>query len=184
MLTDLDTAKEYFGITTDSYDDALSALLERISESIEGTLGWYFGPPQDTEEILDGTGLDVIHLRQPPTDEDALTVSCRTGVGDEWEEVSDSDFEVSGRAIYSTSYWYKGRRNIKVEYSRGFDSVPGDIEQLLFEIAGTAWATRNFSKSGILSETIGDYSYTRGSLDVTKAPSYGSVLLRWRRLRI
>lgn len=183
-LVELATAQEFLGISAGADDDALTALIERVSEIIERELDWYFGSPRAAVEILSGTGTDKLFLRQPPTDEGALVLSNRSGVGGTWETVDPDLYEVEGRGIYANGLWVRGSRNFRASYSEGFDSVPGDIEQLTLEIVGKAWATRKSAQQGISGETIGDYSYTRGSLDVRRAPSWSTVAASWRRLRL
>ena len=76
-LTDL---KAWLDITVDTYDDMLTALEERAVDFVERQLQWYFGPPRETTEYMDGTGTPRMFLRQPP-DDGAVVLAYRSGVG-------------------------------------------------------------------------------------------------------
>lgn len=185
-LVETADAIDYLDLGTLSADDeaALEALIERLSEAIERDLDWYFGPARDASEVLDGTGTSKLFLRQPPVDEDAVEVYYRSGVGGTYSLVDASKYEVEGRGLYADGRWARGKRNFRADYQEGFAEVPGEVVQLLLELVGNAWGSRDVSAVGIVSESIGDYSYSKGVLAVENAASYSRVAGNWRRLRL
>lgn len=185
-LVTVDEAVDYLDLGTLSTDEeaALEALIDRVSEDIESDLRWYFGNAREKVEILDGTGTQKLVLHQPPVDPDAVTVEYREGVGGTWNEIADTLWEIEDRILYADGVWARGKRIFRVTYEEGFAEVPGDIQQLALEVIGAAWGSRDVSAVGIVTESIGDYSYSKGVLDVSDATSYRKVAGRWRRLRL
>lgn len=185
-LVETDVAVDFLSLGTLSATDeaSLTALIERISDAIERDLGWYFGPSRAKEEILDGTGTSKLFVRQPPLDEDAVVVRNRSGVGGDWEVVDPDLYEVEGRGIYADGRWVRGKRNFRVDYDEGFAEAPGEIQQLVLEVVSNAWRNRDTDPVGIVAESIGDYSYSKGVLQLQNADSYADVRSSWRRLRV
>jgi hypothetical protein len=180
MLT-LQQVKDWLQVEGTEYDTLLDELLDRTIDAVQIELDWYFGPARETEETLSGAGLPTLWLRQPPVDEADVTVTYRTGVGGDWEAVDPDDYEVDGRGITHYHRWTRGRRNYHVIYEEGFTEMPGDVEQLILDLIASKWKGRG-DNPGMKSETIGDYSYTRG--DMEGSEHWGSVKARWRRGRI
>jgi len=163
----------------------LEGLTERAIYAVQHELDWYFCAPRSTEEILDGTGNRALWLRQPPVD--LVVVSSRTTVGGTWAVVPATEYELGGgglmvgRGLFGVGNWTRGVRNYRVAYEEGFTVMPGDIEQLLIDLITTAWKNRS-TNLGMKSETIGDYSYTRGDLEASRF--WGHVVANWKRGRI
>ena len=172
--------KAHLGITGDASDGQLAALVDRATAIVERELHWYFRDPRDAVEVLDGTGEASMWLRQPPVDEGAVTVENRTGVGDAWEAVDATDYEVDGRGLYAAGEWARGKRNFRVSYREGFIDPPGDVAQLVLDLVASVW--RDKGKEGLRSERIGDYSYTRADLE--DQPRWGNVRSNWERRRV
>ena len=59
--------------------------------------------------------------------------------------------------------------------------MPGDVQQLALETLDATWRRRG--SGGVISETIGDYSYTLES-GLRAAPSYAGIRGSYKRLRI
>lgn len=178
----LASVKAWAGIEDATEDAILQALLTRTIAFIERTLDWYFGPPRAAVEILNGSGLRSLWLRQYIVGS-TLTVRERGGVGDAWETVpaADYEFETGGRILVNVANWTKGVRNYRVSYTEGFATMPGDVEQLVLDLVASRWNNRE-SDPGLRSETIGDYSYTRADLE--EMAGWGSVWANWKRGRI
>lgn len=185
--------RNYLGIEDDAYDEELLELRDRIQAVIEKKLDWYFGPPRVVKEYIDGSGTNLLILRQPPVDplEVVIMQSLSLYFGVPTDLVSAADYEVDGRKVYHlTSYWYKGRRNITAEYEEGWDedTGPGDIQQLLLELMESRVTIGSTATAGdVTSETIGDYSYTidsDGDIDVEESSLWTSIWGSWKRARI
>lgn len=71
-------------------------------------------------------------------------------------------------------------KSVLVEYTAGYATVPDDIEQACIEVAAMMYRDRR-RDSGLASESLGDYSYTRSNraeMDTTMA----SLLADWREI--
>ena len=71
-------------------------------------------------------------------------------------------------------------KSVLVEYTAGYATVPDDIEQACIEVAAMMYRDRR-RDSGLASESLGDYSYTRANraeMDTTMA----SLLADWREI--
>ena len=71
-------------------------------------------------------------------------------------------------------------KSVLVEYTAGYATVPDDLEQACIEVAAMMYRDRR-RDSGLASESLGDYSYTRANraeMDTTMA----SLLADWREL--
>lgn len=71
-------------------------------------------------------------------------------------------------------------KSVLVEYTAGYETVPDDIEQACIEVAAMMYRDRR-RDSGLASESLGDYSYTRANraeMDTTMA----SLLADWREI--
>jgi hypothetical protein len=71
-------------------------------------------------------------------------------------------------------------KSVCVEYTAGYASVPDDIEQACIEIAAMMYRDRR-RDSGLASESLGDYSYTRANRAEVDAVMSG-LLADWREI--
>jgi hypothetical protein len=83
--------------------------------------------------------------------------------------------------VFNVGNWTEGVRNFRFNYTEGFVTMPGDIEQLILDLVAMHWARRD-TDPRLKGEVIGDYSYTLGDLE--ESVFWGSVVMRWRRGRI
>lgn len=187
MLVDIETIKTWLKIpaSTTAYDDVLTGLEERVAEWIHRELRWYFGPSRERVEVLNGTGTPKMFLLQPPVD-GAVTLHTRSGPGDDYTVVADSDYELGGRGLYCAAghCWAKGFRNFRATYNEGFEEVPGDIVQLVLDVIAVIWNQRG--KEGFGSERIGDYNYSMLVVNdaIGNVPRWEKIKHNWRRGRI
>lgn len=180
-MLDLADVKEYLEITdVDAVRDArLESLMLRAIEAVERELDWYFGQPRAAEEILNGSGFSAMWLRQPPVN--GLTAYSRTGPTHDWDEVDSDDYEQDGRGVWhANGIWFSGVRNWRFVYDEGFTVPPGDVVQFTLDLIKAKW--NEPAIQGIVSETLGRYSYTLGDLESTTG--WPSVVANWKRGRI
>jgi hypothetical protein len=71
-------------------------------------------------------------------------------------------------------------KSVLVEYTAGYATVPDDIEQACIEIAAMMYRDRR-RDSGLASESLGDYSYTRANRAEIDAVMAG-LLADWREI--
>lgn len=178
----LDDVKAWLKVTTATTDPQIQGLIDRATAFIERETNWYFGPLRAVTEVLDGTGLGVMFISQPPVDDPVvLVIRNRSSVGADWTVVDAADYEVRDRGLYAAGIWAQGQYNFEVAYNQGFCDVPGDIAQLLLDLVAAKWRG-NDENPAMKSERIGDYSYTRA--DLTQLDSWASVRNNWVRKRI
>lgn len=180
-MLSLNVVKAWMKVTVNTYDDQIQELMVRAQAIIERETGWYFGPPRETEEVLDGTGTAKLFLRQPPVDPSELRMYARPAATDEWTEIQTTLYELEGRGVYVPTRWLKGLRNFRATYREGFTDPPGDVAQLFLDLVTAKWKGRG-DRTDLVSETIGDYSYTRADLE--QQDSWVTVRNNWGRKRI
>lgn len=61
---------------------------------------------------------------------------------------------------YRQAVWPVGEGNIKVTYTAGYATVPGDITTAVYQLAATVYNTRAFGGGFLASERLGEYSQT------------------------
>jgi hypothetical protein len=71
-------------------------------------------------------------------------------------------------------------KSVLIEYTAGYATVPDDIEQACIEIAAMMYRDRR-RDSGLASESLGDYSYTRATRAEVDAVMAG-LLSDWREI--
>jgi hypothetical protein len=71
-------------------------------------------------------------------------------------------------------------KSVLVEYTAGYATVPDDIEQACIEVAAMMYRDRR-RDSGLASESLGDYSYTRANRAEVDAVMAG-LLSDWREI--
>lgn len=71
-------------------------------------------------------------------------------------------------------------KSVLVEYTAGYETVPDDIEQACIEVAAMMYRDRR-RDSGLASESLGDYSYTRANRAEVDAVMAG-LLSDWREI--
>jgi len=123
------------------------------------------------EDRLDGTGTDGLVLDDPPVREViAVTVDDALLSEDVDYYLDDRDSGVLRRI---GTVWTLGRGNVIVSYERGYDFIelvgsgdfirmPSDIRLVALSVAKRIYNSQGTSTTGIVAETIGDYSYRIG----------------------
>lgn len=190
-MIDLATLKGWLGIPAeDTAHDALLTDLEAMAvEWVERQTGRYFGPPEETVEILRGTGAPRLWLAEPPVSVAEVVEVIHPGGT---ETVIDPDgYEIrtggnEGWLVRRGGVWWPGYE-YRVRYTRGYPAgqEPADIRQLVLDLVALRWSLRG--KDGLQSESIGGYSYTRSAFhiaddgDLKSIPGALRTIQSWRR---
>jgi hypothetical protein len=184
MWLDIQEIKDWLGVTTADFDEALTSLANRLEDRIQRRLQWYFGPPRAKTEFLNGSGRHALFLHQPPVN-GVVAVHTRTyRVNEPWELLDPAEYELEGRKLLAIGWgvWPCGERNIRAQYEEGFAEVPGDIQQLLLDlIQANVTTTSGGDKQ---SEKLGDYSYTiasGNSSPLEGSAHWGDTYHHWKR---
>lgn len=162
LLVTLEALKTELQIKVDTNDDYLSALLLRVSEAIETHCNRVFAVETVTEVFRPdpcAKAQEALILGRRPV----ITITSVTVDG---EALSASDYEVDAESglLYRLSSdartTWSGAK-ITVVYSAGYATIPGPVQQGIFELVKLNQAARTRDPA-LRSENIleGLYSYT------------------------
>jgi len=74
----------------------------------------------------------------------------------------------------------RGWRNVLVEYTGGYATIPDDLEQIAIELVAEAFNARGKDTS-LQSESIGSYSYVNRALEGPQGKVFRDRLEQWKR---
>jgi len=172
-LVSLDDAKEVLSITGDAEDDKIINLINRATDIIETYCnGRRFASTTHTNEIYDGTGDYYLPLEHYPVTT-LTSVERRTGDFDTpaWEALEsafydlDDDGERGPGMVYHSGGFMEGARNYRITYTAGYTTIPNDLQQACFKLI--AFLYTQTKATGMKSETLGEYSYTKADNEST-----------------
>lgn len=173
MLTTIERVREF--LATKSTNTVDEALLERLIASASQFIENWLNRKVliHTEQVLlDGLGQTELFLPEP-------NITAIQSISMNGQEIQASDyFLVDGEVILERGCFNRGRRNIKVVYEAGFNTVPADIEQAVIDLVALRYKERD--RIGIQSKTLAGetVSYFIGDL----SPSAKSILQRYKRV--
>ena len=140
--------------------------LDSACTAIRTYLGQTINLVEDDVEVRSGSGRRKIRLRQRPVRE-----VSEVKIDDEIQD--PASYNVRGAVITFTdgSFWWNGNDNTYITYTHGWDveeptdfPVPADIRMVALLIARRVYEAVGYEQGSaggaIISETIGDYSYT------------------------
>jgi hypothetical protein len=190
-----DKVVAYLGIDPDDLDAVQVAVdyVDRLLTWVENQTGRHFREPKLHTERLSGDDTTALWIREMPVfldgdyeeEPDLLVEKKEQQV---WSEVEGADYDlidfrpIGPHLLEHATRWKKGRRNYRITYMAGYESgeLPGDIEQLVLEMAGHKYRERG--KEGLRSETIGGYSYSRadGGGEAQHWDGWNRIIQAWR----
>ena len=162
--------------------DERAALISDASAAIEDYCRRSFDAGTATE-VRSGNNQPRLWLRNTPV----VSVASVTVNGAEYTNADGSDWTVvaatgelvrgSGLADPRFGPWFpRGTSNITVVYDHGYASVPGPVRRAC--ILAVRSLAELAKASGVYdSESLGDYSYTRGSASQAAIPDAAKALL-------
>lgn len=134
--------------------------------------------------VLDGSGKPWLRLPERPV-RGVTLVEEGDGTSDDWEATDTADYVLRRSIIYKVdgSIWTAGNVNVRVTYSHGWNiavagtvdsesdsdytgfAVPADIVLATLNVARRIYTSSGTEIDGgtLEAETIGAYSYSRGS---------------------
>lgn len=180
-LTDIASVRVYLGGLSTTYTDGeIQAAIDWACAMVETYCNRTFASTTYTEQTYNGHAQDVLYLNQYP-----VTDVAEVLIDD--EEVDADDYTVETEGIYYEDGWPKGRRNISVTYTAGYTTMPADLHMAVTRLAADILVSIG-TDGTMLSEKIGDYSYTKasattenGSKQGILAP-YASSIAKYRRM--
>ncbi len=189
-LTDVEEAKLFLDLRQSDNDEMIKRIIIGVSEHCEAYCGRSFKSATYTDEIYDGTGTDVLVLKDHPVTAVAKVIAWRDGP--ELVQGTDYEFDADGLIVLiglvttgtlsQAGKFPRGRRGVTISYTAGYATLPGDL--LLSLHKAIAFEFRKFDKGsiGVLSQGLG----TESSIEFIKAmypPEVIDVWNRYRRIR-
>jgi len=166
-LVNLADTKETLGITDNIQDSLLTNLINRATDIIERYCnGRRFASTVYTNEEYDGKGSDYLNVKHYPITT-LTSIDGRSGdfSNPNWSSLDDALYKLiddgtSGPGqIYYSGRFIKGVRNYRVSYTAGFATIPNDLQQACITLI--AFLKNQTKSTGMKSETLGRYSYTK-----------------------
>jgi len=162
-LTTLANLKEVLGITDNTQNSLLTNLINRATDIIEKYCnGKRFLLTTYTREEYNGTGSKMISLNHFPIITLTAYEQNQGTIGDpSWSTVEASGIKAineTGQVYYSFGF-ARGIRNYRFTYTAGYATIPTDLEQACLDICVYIYNVRK--NSGMKSESLGEYSYTK-----------------------
>jgi hypothetical protein len=166
-------AKAYLGITTSTEDTSLGVTIAAVNAFIPTYCNRIFDETTYDRELYNGSGQASLVLKNRPVIE-ITEVLVR---GEEIELRSDDQtedqtgyyyFDLADGIIYNNNIWERGRGIIQISYTAGYVkalsdqydtsiALPLDLQWAACEMV--AYFRNVQGKAGILSESLGSYSY-------------------------
>lgn len=178
-LATLDDVKNFYGITGDKDEDnnLIKALIDRFTSIFESYCNRTSFETATYTDYLDSDGGYYIFPKQSPI----------TSVSGIWD---DTGWVWSGNALDSTTYrivndnsiisstpFTRGKNNIKIVYTAGYTSIPGDLKQVLIEEVIRSF--KNRKSLDVVAVTASDGSVSRLAKDLL--PTTIMVLNKYKR---
>ena len=150
----------------EDYSDAvISAKEAEIRAFLCQTCGVDFVPTVHSDEYQDGLGSSSVMLDWPlPTS----IAAASTRSGTTWTALTVAELAAlqayeTGEVYWDCGYWPAGRNNVKITYTAGHATVPGEIKRAALLVAVTELPTSNVPWSAESYEAGGmDVSYAQG----------------------
>ena len=183
-MIDLYRMALYFGVDAFEDEERMELLSSYALEYIERETHRPFRSPAEVTEILPGTGNNRLWLTQPvigPSEEYPMTIERYRNTSTPTEI---SEFTVRGRSVLTVNggHWDRAS-DYHVTYYGGFTQLPLDIEREVFDLVRWRLGNLDDASAGMKSESIGDYSYTRGAVEeggFPWLPRLNATINRWK----
>lgn len=171
--------------------DIVELLIQRATATVGREVGYYLGPPKAVAEFYRG-GVLEFYLENPPA-AGAIVLAGSNGVQDPYTDFATSVYVVEGRRVKIAPGYV--RADYRVTYSVGYDpegnppppqELAAIVRQMVLRTLESGGQIARGSASDLQSETIGDYSYTRGDVSAAAAAlgeDWTTFVKRWRRMR-
>ena len=166
--------------------------IEAASDAIEGWCDRVFTSTAYTE-TQDGNGLHWLYVYNPPII--SLTSVQIIDSSEDTETILADQFRYGGDAgeivfkpTNSSSYsvFPEERRNIVVNYTGGYATIPDDIQEAVVQTIQEMYKVTNTKNPGLKQIRLGEYSETRAAASevVAVTPSILSLIGRYRRVEV
>lgn len=174
----LTEVKTQLGISDSSEDSKLEFLITAATDLVEKYCGRSFNETTHTEELYDGEDSNTLFLKNYPVSDEVADAPVIL-VDDEAVDVEDVNYQKG--ILELASIVNAGLSNIKATYKGGYatDDIPFDLKQAIILIVARA---RNAAKnSGVVSESVGDYSVAYQSAAAAMTKDVKEILVNYKR---
>lgn len=199
-LTTRSAIKEWLGISSTTYDTLIDNIGDRAESRILSLCNRPDGFASGSKtEYFDGENADRIVLTNTPVT--AISTVQALANGSVVDTLQSTEYTVdqnsgalgldltytsrwlNGRQLYSNDYgtsdglrllkpnFPHGWRNIKVVYTGGYATIPGDLAQACIEYAAFMFRARSINPA-LASHTLGQHSWTVGPEGFTTFEKY------------
>lgn len=160
-LTDLATVRAWLGMADAQiqFDDDLQRLITACSTIMQRLIGRTISS-SDYNHYQNGTGSAFMVLRNAPISKVSAVIVDDLPIDSQYIKFDDTTLYLSGGRRFA-----RGRNNIQLRYTAGYDDVPLDLAQVCVETVGLRWRERDrighTSKSlqgETVSFTLADFS--------------------------
>ena len=146
-LTTVAKVKEYLGVTATSEDALISRLVDWATDLIHSYCGRIFSEAA-YDEYYDGDGTEGLLVNQYP-------ISAVSSV-----EVNGTSRDASSYALYGqlgllrlkSAAFPRGKKNVRVQYTAGYATIPNDLEQAAIELVALKCYDRGRNRLGLASK--------------------------------
>lgn len=183
-LISLSDVKTIMKLDSTNSDDILNLLIFTTSSIIETYVDRQFLTRTYTNEIQDGDGTNIIITKQWPINTftslyvDSNRLFEDTALRDSTTYVVNSE---NGIIILDEEV-YKGNGNIQLTYNAGFETTPGDIQSIAFEIVLQKFQSYADRTVGFSSKSQRDVNFGMSLGDIL--PDHKIILNRYKRVPI
>ena len=187
-LVTLEDTKSFLGITSSTYDDVLTMLINMATDHIEKRCGRRFADTTYTEEEYDGTAVRTLAVKNFPitsTTTFKLEKNNACDNTDDWEEIDSDEYWVDSETgiITRTTSFAKRTKNFRVTYSAGYDEIPYDLQLLTMTLISEIFNNRR--TGGVLEETLGDRTvkFQVGTI-LDNSDEFKNILANYRKIPV
>jgi len=159
-LCSVTDVKQYLEITGAEHDALLAALVASASETIESFCRRRF-LATDYTEYHDGMGSALLLLDQHPVQSVAEIRVAADRDFDAVEPLGAEEYVLyaaEGLVQRTAGVFPRGLRNVRVQYSAGYGSVPDDVKQACVVLAAHWFHRGCQGADGIARESLGEYA--------------------------
>lgn len=184
-LTDQDTATAFLnGDASDADQQKMITFYINKASSVCNLLTDRKLKSRSLTEYYSGDGTNTIFTNEYP-------ITAITAVYDDLDRVYGSDTlidsddlaflpdKLANRIVYDGGTFQNGIKNLKVEYTAGYTTIPDDLEEACLEIIAYYFKNTEDGRFGVTTRTMGGGSITVETTDIPKSAL--RILERYKR---
>ena len=179
-LVDLETVTAFLNADASNADQqAILTYYINTASALCNTITMRKLKSRDLTEYYSGDGTNIILTNEYP-------ITAITAVYDDLDRTYDSDTQIDSddlairpdglayMIVYDGGAFNTGIKNIKVQYTAGYTTIPYDLQQACLEIIAYYFKNTEENRFGVTSRTIGGGSVT---IETNKIPDSAMAIL-------